>query len=192
MQTHYFIALSLPNEIKEQLAQYYSLVTKHFPFHKRVHTLDYHITLTFLGFYEEAMLLQLMEEIANDTDNFEAFPLTIDGYDTFGNTSVPRIFWNRLQYEQALFDLQQIVAERCVTYGIQLDKRPYNPHITVARKWAGEVQFDADLLEQYNPLQNMPLTFNANEIVLYRTNITATPKYEPIISIPLKNYEPFI
>lgn len=186
MQTHYFIALSLPTEVKRQLKKHYDHITMHFPFQKPVHELDYHITLAFLGAHDETTLQQVMNDIAATTIALNAFPLTIDGYGTFGNSKAPRIFWNRLQHEQALFDLQQMIADHCRAHGIQLETRPYNPHITVARKWAGENEFNSELLEQQNPFAKNPIQFLADEIVLYRTNLTATPKYENIASITLK------
>lgn len=192
MQTHYFIALSLPLEIKNELAKHYTTITNTCPFQKPVHVLDYHVTLAFLGAHDEAGLHMLMEDIAAHTKDIASIPLTIDGYGTFGNIASPRIFWNRLKHEPLLLDLQQIVAERCRAHGIELEARPYNPHITVARKWASKTEFNSDTLEQQNPLRDEPVKFVANEIILYRTNLTATPKYEKIASITLKNHEPLM
>ena len=190
MQTHYFIALALPLEVKQKLAELYTVVSATFPFEKPVHLEDYHITLAFLGAHNEKTLYTLMKNINNHVTNVGAFSLVIDGYGVFGNSSSPRIFWNRLQHEEALFELQQIVAQHCHAHNIQLDARLYNPHITVARKWAGDNSLDLEQLEQFNPLKNAPITFIASEIVLYRTNLESIPKYENIFSIILKNHEP--
>lgn len=189
MQTHYFIALSLPLDVKAQLASHYDEVSIAFPFQKPVHKLDYHVTLAFLGAHDEERMQELMKDLAVHTKDFSSFPLTIDGYGTFGNAISPRIFWNRLTFAPALFDLQQIVANCCRAHEIGLEARPYNPHITIARKWAGEEAFHSELLEQQNPFKDRPLSFIANEIVLYRTNLEAVPKYENIFCIPLKNHE---
>lgn len=187
MQTHYFIALALPFKIKQQLAKHYSNVASQLPFKKAVHELDYHITLAFLGNQDESILQQLMLNLELKLKSVKPITLTIDGYGTFGSDTSPRIFWNRLEPNKALFDLQQIVSEQCQSLGIQLESRPYNPHITIARKWAGEKNFDSTLLEQLNPLKEAPITFLANEVVLYRTNLASIIKYENIFSVVLLN-----
>ena len=83
-------------------------------------------------------------------------------------------FWGAVNYESALFQLQAIVHRKCEEVGFTLETRPYHPHITIARKWSGNGEFNENLLEKYNPFHEKLLPFIANEIVLYKTNLKST------------------
>ncbi len=103
----------------------------------------------------------------------------------FGNREVPRIFWASVNRNSQLYELQKEVHQVCSEVGFSLESRPYLPHITLARNWNGEEKFEREWLEKYNPFQIMPISFIANEVVLYKTNIEKTPKYESIATFTL-------
>lgn len=86
----------------------------------------------------------------------------------------------------ALYKIQEIVHQTCLAEGFKLETRPYHPHITFARKWGVNEDFLVDNLSTRNPFKEKPLSFKVNEIVLYKSNIENTPKYEPIASIYLE------
>jgi RNA 2',3'-cyclic 3'-phosphodiesterase len=60
-----------------------------------------------------------------------------------------------------------------------LDKRPFRPHITVARKWIGDHPFSIKLVQQ-TPSKTMDWTFQADTVTLYRTHMNRLPKYEAV------------
>lgn len=47
MEPHYFVAITLPNHIKEVLSNYREEMQEELPFRSWVHKEDYHITLSF-------------------------------------------------------------------------------------------------------------------------------------------------
>ncbi|MGR5883284.1 2'-5' RNA ligase family protein [Bacillus cereus] len=49
MELHYFVAITLPNHIKEMLYNYKEDMQEELQFRSWVHKEDYHITLSFLG-----------------------------------------------------------------------------------------------------------------------------------------------
>ena len=49
MELHYFVAITLPNHIKEMLSNYKEDMQEELQFRSWVHKEDYHITLSFLG-----------------------------------------------------------------------------------------------------------------------------------------------
>ncbi len=177
---HYFWAVKLPDPIKQNIHDKMENLKQVFLFQRFVHKSDYHITLAFLGSVDEQKLSNVIEQVSKAIKNVKAFPLQIQGINIFGNSKSPRIFWGAVNQEHALFQLQEIVHEKCQEVGFTLETRPYHPHITIARKWSGTQEFEMEWLDKYNPYAGNPLSLQVNEVVLYKTHVERTPKYEPI------------
>lgn len=98
---------------------------------KRVHVLNYHITLVFYGRADADGLACLSE--AADAIRGQAFQLT---FDQLGYWSKPKVVWLAPKViPQPLItlqaDLSQTLVDKC---GYQAEKRPYRPHLTLTRK----------------------------------------------------------
>ena len=185
-QTHYFWAVKLPDDIKQSIYDEISHVQRIFQFQRFVHREDYHITLAFLGAADEQRLQEAIDLVGKAMTEEKSFPLQIIGLNVFGNSKAPRIFWGAVNEEERLYELQATVHQQCLQAGFTLESRPYHPHITIARKWSAHEEFDAQILTKHNPFQEKPLCFTVNEIVLYKTNLDKTPKYEPIVRFSLE------
>ncbi|WP_102693880.1 RNA 2',3'-cyclic phosphodiesterase [Rummeliibacillus pycnus] len=183
--THYFWAVQLPENIKQSIHEEMMNLKSIFQFKRWVHMSDYHITLSFLGSMDAQRQDSVIDLVGNAIKDEKAFKLQIQGINIFGDQKSPRIFWGAVNHERALFHLQTIVQEKCQEAGFTLETRPYHPHITIARKWSGDEEFNMEFLERYNPFQESLLSFQANKIVLYKTNLEKTPKYEPIETFTL-------
>ena len=184
--THYFWAVKLPDAIKQSIHDELNKVQPIFQFQRWVHREDYHITLAFLGAANEQRLQAAIDLVGKAMTEQKSFPLQIVGLNTFGNSKAPRIFWAAVNEEDQLYKLQAIVHQQCEEAGFKLESRPYHPHITIARKWSAQEEFDRQILTKHNPFQDKPLCFTANEMVLYKTNLDKTPKYEPIVCFSLR------
>ncbi len=183
---HYFWAVRLPDETKRIIHEEMKKLEHVFRFKRWVHMEDYHITLAFLGSVDEPRLAAVIELVGNAIKEEESFPLRIEGLDLFGNQLAPRIFWAAVNEEERLFRLQQIIHQTCMTAGFTLEDRPYHPHITLARKWSADEAFARELLVRHNPFQDVPLSFEAKDIVLYKTDVEKAPKYEPVVSLSIR------
>jgi len=184
--THYFWAVKLPDDIKRSIHDELNSVQHIFQFQRWVHKEDYHITLAFLGATDEQRLQEAIDLVGNAITEEKSFPLEIIGLNVFGNSKAPRVFWGAVNEEERLYELQAIVHKQCLEAGFTLESRPYHPHITIARKWSAQEEFDTDILTKHNPFQEKLLCFTVNEIVLYKTNLDKTPKYEPIVRFSLE------
>lgn len=179
---HYFIAIPIPPEIALQFEMGRKEVAQAFPFRTWVHKDDYHITLAFLG---EASLIQLDEVrklIGKIIKNHQSFYLTLGDMNTFGEPLSPRILWKGVREEPLLCVLQQDVYDACTRIGFTLDKRPFKPHITLARKWQGEGQFNIEKIDRIFKNTEQIISFLADRIVLYETHLERLPKYEPLFT----------
>ena len=184
--THYFFAVKLPNDIKQSIHDELSNVQPIFQFQRWVHREDYHITLAFLGAADEQRLQETVDLVGQAMTEEKSFPLQIIGLNVFGNSKAPRIFWGAVNEEARLYELQAIVHKKCLEARFTLESRPYHPHITIARKWSANEEFDPQILTNRNPFQEKPLCFTVNEIVLYKTNVDKTPKYAPVVRFSLE------
>lgn len=183
MNTHYFFALTLPNELKDELYSRIEQLKVIFPFKKWLHPADYHITMAFLGDAPESMREEALHLVRAALENETVFELTLNEMGTFGRVEQPRILWEGIEFEQRLFDVQQKVYKACLNAGFTLDSKPFKPHITLARKYTGTT-FDLEKAAELADLEHT--CFLASQITLYQTHIGETPSYEPLVSIKLK------
>jgi RNA 2',3'-cyclic 3'-phosphodiesterase len=182
---HYFFAVKLPKEAKDFLYEWIQARKGDFPFARWVHPEDYHITLAFLGFAEKSMLNEVVEKVKPILEKESSFTLTLNSLGIFGPKKAPRIFWADVESSEQLDSIQKKVYRECEKTGFQLDKKPFRPHITLARKWKSEDAFEEGTLLQIREKDGKTFSFNVTEIVLYETHLDRTPKYHEYVSFPL-------
>ena len=170
---HYFLAAKLPKEAKGFLNNWVEANKSDFPFARWVHHEDYHITLAFLGFADDNMRQEVIDTLPRILKDEGPFILTLNQIGTFGPHKKPRIFWADVEESENLNQVQKKVHRQCIDIGFELDKKPFRPHITLARKWQGEGDFDIETLTEFEDR----LSFTVNEVVLYETHLDKTPKY---------------
>ncbi|MGM0843874.1 MAG: RNA 2',3'-cyclic phosphodiesterase [Bacillota bacterium] len=178
-QHHYFYAVSLPQDTKKHMEKWASKVKGALPFQRWVHPQDFHITLAFLGGTDEGRLKRTIEGMHTLKGEISPFSLSVHNLGTFGNPSSPRILWSDVSTSSSLSSLREAVYSACLQEGFELDKRPFNPHITLARKWAGDEKFGGGGMLEPLSLKE-PLEFLVEDFVLYRTHLDRTPKYEAV------------
>lgn len=184
MSTHFFFALTLPDDVKEALYLQVEKIKDTYVFKKWLHYADYHITMAFLGDAPEPMRKKAMTLVQTALENSAAFELTLDTIGNFGRVEQPRILWAGVEGEQRLFDVQTNVYQACIDAGFTLDSKPFKPHITVARKYTGETSFSLEKATELLTIEKKP--FLATKITLYQTHVGSSPSYEPIYSINLQ------
>ncbi|CAM3969137.1 RNA 2',3'-cyclic phosphodiesterase [Mesobacillus thioparans] len=182
---HFFYALELPWEVKEVFKSKMEHLQEEFPFKTWVHPQDLHITLAFLGNAPDDKIKVASERIEAVMKLRTSFDININHLGIFGRSDAPRIFWAGLEESQELKEVRQDVFSACLGAGFTLEKRPFSPHITIARKWNGEAAFSSATLESVNPFINKEFSFQAGRVVLYKTHLGKSPKYEPIKQFPL-------
>ena len=175
---HFFIAIPILYEVKEWLSSYVSSIRGEMPFKKWVHEEDYHITLTFLGYVEDEKLQVLNKKIIETLEQMQSFSLAPTTVGVFGQIDSPRILWVGVEVNEELLFLQRNIARVCEKVGIELDQRPYRPHITIARKWSGEDKFSISKAQSSLEKLTRPSQLEVNKVILYQSHIGKTPMYE--------------
>ena len=184
-KTHYFWAVRIPNHIKQTIHDELTRIKPIFQFKRWVDLHDYHITLAFLGSVNPQQLQSVIKLVGDAIKKQKSFTLELKGLNVFGAQKSPRIFWAAVNEVDELFQLQEIVHKTCLAAGFTLETRPYHPHITLARKWGGDEDFKLDDLITHNPFGEKVLSFHVSEVVLYKSNLENTPKYEPVVVFSL-------
>jgi 2'-5' RNA ligase len=185
---HYFYALALPAEMKGYLHGVSERVKSRFPFKNWVHPDDYHMTFAFLGKADERKLAQSAEWVADAVRGARRIHVGPDRIGTFGQPKNPRILWIGTTGQEQLALLREKVYSACRRAGFELETRPFKPHITIARKWAGKEAFSPRQMAEFvqaGPSALPGPAFDAAEVVLYRTRLDQIPKYEMMASFKL-------
>lgn len=168
-----FIAIPVSTEISDKLGEWASTSKEGLAFRKWTHPADYHITLQFLGDVSDGQMEDLKQHLS--AVKAEPFQLQIGTAHYFGMSNAPRVLLSSIDGDsEKLHTLQRAVCTATSKLGFEPEKRAYKPHVTLARKYNGNVPF------QENQLMTVPsgMSWSADHFVLMKTNIYASPMYE--------------
>jgi 2'-5' RNA ligase len=134
-QIRSFIAIELPEEAKEGLAQLRRELER--DKHKFVKWVDpggIHLTLKFLGNIPAKRVAEITEAMGQAAKGISPFHLEISGLGTFPNLRQARVFWVGVGGEvDKLSGLQESIDSALATLGFAKEERPFVPHLTLAR-----------------------------------------------------------
>ncbi len=126
-----FIAINFSTETKSRLLALRDELRAHSSSGNFSLPENLHLTLAFLG---ECDIKQTADaETAMDSVRFEPFYLTIERVGRFRRNGGD-IFWAGVREDKTLLDFQRNLTDNLIATGFSLDKRKYNPHITLGRE----------------------------------------------------------
>lgn len=113
-----------------------------------------HLTLAFLGELNDAQLVQANEAAAYAAGLYRPFTYHLAGLGTFGPPRQPRVLWMGVSAPSGMLHAaQQALALALEQRGFAIEKRPFSPHLTLARIKAPltpeQVQILQQLLSRY-------------------------------------------
>ena len=134
-QIRCFIAIELPQELKQELARLQTqLKGASRASVKWVDTKGIHLTLKFLGNVDVNQIPTLMATIAKARQGITPFHLEVAGTGVFPSQKQPRVAWVGLRGDvQILLRLQERIEAALVPLGFAAEARSFTPHITLAR-----------------------------------------------------------
>ena len=125
-----FIAIALPPEVQNKLSDFQSEMKPHVKNVKWVRVESIHLTLKFLGNVREERIAEIASAIR--TLSAASFPVQVMGCGFFPNSRRPNVFWTGVNSAE-LNSLQQRVEDVTAQLGFEKEKRPFSPHLTLAR-----------------------------------------------------------
>lgn len=127
MNKRLFIAIDPPQEIREQLASLcYGL-----PEARWTPIEQFHLTLNFIGEVDGTTFLDIRESLTELIQ--PPFELRFKGVGFFPPRGAPRVVWAGVELSEPLMQLQRKITTHLRQMGVELEKRKYSPHITLAR-----------------------------------------------------------
>ena len=134
-QIRSFIAIELPGEAKLGLHQLQdALKLAGHTFVKWVTPEAIHLTLKFLGSISTTKVAEVSRAMSEVSQGFSSFQIKLGGLGAFPNLRQPRILWLGIGGEvDKLTALQQCIDASLVPLGFTQEKRPFTPHLTLAR-----------------------------------------------------------
>ncbi len=134
-QLRLFIAVALPPEVRETLARVIGrLRDAELRGVRLVAPEGVHVTLKFLGNVDAGLVASLAEALGAAGSDVAPFELALQGVGAFPDERAPRVLWAGIAGDtEALAGLARRVDEACATLGFARERRPFAPHLTIAR-----------------------------------------------------------
>jgi 2'-5' RNA ligase len=128
-----FIAIYPPPEIRADLLQAARTLLSVDEF-RWVKPANVHLTLKFLGDIEEESLADLGDILDTVCGRHGQFDIEPDGIGAFPSTRKARIIWAGVgKGSDALLALSEDLEESLSSFGLEREKRGFEPHITLGR-----------------------------------------------------------
>ena len=182
-----FFAIELPGNVKDEIGRLQESLKKTGADVKWVRPQGVHLTLKFLGQVAEEVIDPLAEAVSRTVASFPALELQLSQAGVFPGQKRPRVAWVGLDGDLAgLASLQKAVEERAAEFGFAMEKRPFNPHLTLGRVRSGRNK--NLLLAALEGLEPNPLRLVAREVILFKSDLKPSGAvYTPLKCLPLKS-----
>lgn len=133
-----FIALELSEEIYRNLGKLIESLKKGVQFTPSrpswVKPESIHLTLKFLGNIDENMVAPISEVVKTAAEETSAFTIRIRDLGVFPDERRPRVLWcGMTKGEMQTTTLQKKIDRSLLSLGFEKEKRPFHPHLTLAR-----------------------------------------------------------
>jgi len=166
-----FLALDLPGEHRREIGERAARLRSRLPAARWVRPEILHLTLAFLGAVDAARVAELSAAVAPAFGRAEPMVLAVEGGGTFPPARPARVAWVGIEGGPALPALQREVSAAALgALGLAPERRPFHPHVTLARPrrpWnrsAGD-----ELARAFEGRLGEP--FEVTEGVLYRSDL---------------------
>jgi 2'-5' RNA ligase len=139
-----------------------------------------HLTIAFLGDTPDQMIITVIGMMKARVTDFSKFELVISGAGVFRSLKDPRILWTGIARSDELLKLNVTVVDGLKGIGIELEDRPFNPHLTLGRiKNLKDISTLKTLMAEY---QNSVIQkVFVEEVILYESILLPSgPVYKPV------------
>jgi len=176
-----FTAIEIPDEIREELYRLHSPL----PGARWIKPESYHITLRFAGDIDNQHAREFADNLASIES--DAFELRISGLGVFGGDD-PHAIWAAVDHEPRLEDLARQHEKAARNAGLAPDKRPFKPHVTLARLKNSNATAVARYLTRYGGYRSEPFFVTRTLLMSSRPSVGGGP-YGIEESFPMRGME---
>lgn len=185
-----FIAIELTPEIHAQLGKLIDAI-KPFDRYKLnwVKAENIHLTLKFLGDTPESAIPSISQALTLAAQQNTPFSLSVSGTGCFPSPRQPRVFWAGLQAPPQLNRLQKDIDQSLLPLHIAAEKRPFSPHLTLARvPESCPPESAAAVFQQLLKYQNTVFgNFQVDRVTLFKSTLTRQGAiYQRLVTFSLR------
>jgi RNA 2',3'-cyclic 3'-phosphodiesterase len=169
-----FIAIELPNNVKEFLEETSSRLKRCGADVKWVRTAGMHLTLKFLGYVKIDVISIIQNELQPLFEHQISFPLMISSLGAFPALAKPRVIWSGLDDPNKMVTpLVSRLEDILEPLGFKSEKRPFTPHLTLGRVRSNKNATDLiDTVRQSSEVSGP--SFIADHAVLFESVLKPT------------------
>jgi 2'-5' RNA ligase len=129
-----FIAIELPDEIKQGIARIQEQLRKAGASAGWTRPEGIHLTLKFLGEVPDANVQEIMQALDGAVKGTGKLNLMVEGTGMFPNVKNPRVLWIGVGGDiERLAGLQAFIEDAMEKIGFEREARKFSPHLTLAR-----------------------------------------------------------
>lgn len=132
--TRTFIALEMNEAQQRHLAEVIRRMSARLPGARWVNPAGIHLTLAFLGEMTDEQLGGVRHAVESAARQSKPFSYRLSRIGSFGSPRQPRVIWMGIDEPTgALSHLHRALTRELDRRGFEVDKRPFSPHLTLAR-----------------------------------------------------------
>ncbi len=176
MKIRSFLAVKLPDPLKEELERVQNRLRSKLPHLAWVKPSAMHLTVKFFGDIEMEQVEEIQGCAQRVMQHSSRFSLAAQGLGVFPNIRMPRILWVGISGETKILSrLVDDLDEALATLEFPKEGKPFNPHLTLARiksqgREVGEVLVKKKLLEPSVPIGSIDVT----HVSLFKSELRAS------------------
>ncbi len=164
-----FLALELPEEIRESLVQRRNRIRTEMPKARWTRPEAWHLTLKFLGDVDRGLLDGLTEELGPSLCGHGPVFVRIGGAGFFPTKSRPRVAWLGGTAD-GVDGVVAAVENAAAAIGIRRERRPWSLHLTLARLRQSWPRSSVEEFIEWGEAIDPP-PFTCTEVVLFESDL---------------------
>jgi 2'-5' RNA ligase len=185
-----FIAIEMPANIRQSIADVIEKCNKKFKGIKWVAPEKIHITLKFLGEVNEGLMPEIQKRLARVCAARDIFSIAIKGAGAFPNFKYPNVLWIGIDESEELKRLYEDIEDVLSELGFERESRKYSPHLTIGRV-KDRKGIEPVIKEIYTFKDAFFGSIDVNEILLMRSVLKSEgAEYSKIAGFQLSKSQP--
>jgi len=184
-----FIAITLPEDIRDSLEKVQKQLKTSQADVKWVEPKNIHLTLKFLGEIDNSQLEKIIAILGDTAKNQAAFLCRISSVGAFPRDNSPRVIWAGIDLgDEEIKQIAKRLETNLLGLGFPPEDKPFSSHITLGRT-KSSLNRDSlvkGLLDLQKKAEKETIAFSVNKITLFKSTLTPLgPIYEPLKEVIL-------
>ena len=181
-----FLAIPLAKDLQKYLAGFADPIKIKEDRINWVAAQNIHITIGFLGETDPGVIDEQAEGIESLVQQYPSLSMGLTDTGIFPHANDPRVLWiGAMPYDRVLFDLVEGLKDHLRSLGYELDKRKFQPHITLGR--VKSISRHSQFIHEFLSAEVRDIRFQVNELKWYESELTpAGAIYKELKAFKLK------